>query len=175
MILENPNMKMEPDGIRRGSFIVKYPVKYKKRKQRTKYDAFPIAKITFNTKGESSDSQLEISYDESSEISWVINVNITGEQEFGLIKASLSVDVGTTSTTTNCVGAKITKKVRKNTEGYCEIFAHGIYTAGTMVYKWADVAGNEGYSDKEIDATLPLRDYSRYNVHFGNLVYTDEY
>ncbi|WXR62894.1 hypothetical protein WG909_06710 [Peptostreptococcaceae bacterium AGR-M142] len=169
-LLENKEIKVEK-GACNGSFIVKYPVRYKIKEEYIKYDAFPLCQISFDTQKEMEDIKLKLQNDYISNINWVTNLNFASNKEFDLIKESVLEEVVKISMTTNSLEVKMTKTIEKNKKGYCEIFAHGVFTKGIMTYKWTDITGNEGYINKEVIAILPLKDYNKYNIHFGNITY----
>ena len=160
-----------------GSFYSEYPVRYEPDNTKEVDEGFEIARLSFDTRTDEELTDVTFTYNKSQTVSWTVSGTVTGETEFGIIgqkvKASLSVSVARSSSTSEAIGVTVTKRIRPGKTGYIKMYARGVMTYGALVYKWRDRCGNSGEREQFIRATLPLERIEGCDIHIGPLNFTN--
>ncbi len=154
-----------------GTFYTETPRSYAPSKKETKYDAFILAKFSFDTRG-ASGGKLTTSVNQSKTINWQFTGNIESEAgAFNVIKAKIGGNISRSSQVSKGVGGSMEYSIPSGKVGWVGVYAHGTRTVGQVRVEWWDRAGNHGFKNVPVTATIPYTKTQGTNIHFGRLMY----
>lgn len=166
------NLK-ESDEIRPygGTFYTETIRSYAPSKTETKYDAFILAKFSFDTRG-SNGGKLTTSVNQTKTVNWQFTGNIESEAgAFNVIKAKIGGSISKSSQVSKGVGGSMEYSIPAGKVGWVGVYAHGKRTVGQLRVEWWDRAGNHGFKNISATATIPYTKTQGTNIHFGRLNY----
>ncbi|WP_195941111.1 hypothetical protein, partial [Romboutsia sp. 1001713B170131_170501_G6] len=118
------NLKVNDDNIRPygGTFYTETPRSYAPSKKETKYDAFILAKFSFDTRG-TSGGKLTTSVNQSKTINWQLTGNIESEAgAFNVIKAKIGGSLSRSSQVSKGVGGSMEYSIPAGKVGWVGVY-----------------------------------------------------
>lgn len=164
----NNNNIIRPRG---GTFYTEVPRSYTSTKKETKNDAFILAKFSFDTRG-TKGGKLTTSVNHSKTINWQFTGNIESEAgAFNVIKAKIGGSISRSSQVSKGIGGSMEYNIPGGKVGWVGVYAHGTRTVGNVRVEWWDRAGNHGFKNVPVTATMPYTKTQSANIHFGRVIY----